>query len=100
MILRLLVIFLRPSYENPYYNYHLRITEGEDWKTAFWTRYGHFVYQVMPFGHTNTPGSFQHFINDTIRDFLDICCTAFLDDILISSSTLKKNEEHVQLVLE
>ena len=46
--------------------YHLRIAEGEEWKTAFQTRYGHFEYQVMPFGLTNAPGSFQHFINDTI----------------------------------
>ena len=60
--------------------YYLRISEGKEWKTAFRTRYGHFEYQVMPFGHTNASGSFQHFINDTIRDFLDIFCTAFLDD--------------------
>ena len=54
----------------------------------------------MPFSLTNAHGSFQHFINDTIRDFLDVFCTAFLDDILIYSSTLKENKEHVQLVLE
>ena len=63
-------------------------------------RYGHLEYQVMPFGLTNAPGSFQHFINDTIRDFFDIFCTAFLDDILIYSNTLKENKEHVRLVLE
>ena len=80
--------------------YHLRIAEGEEWNTAFRTRYGHFEYQVMLFGLTNAPGSFQHFINDTIRDFLDVFCTAFLDDILICSSTLKENKEHVRLVLE
>ena len=54
----------------------------------------------MPFGLTNAPGRFQHFINDTIRDFLDVFCTAFLDDILIYSSTLKENKEHVRLVLK
>ena len=77
--------------------YHLRIAEGGEWKTAFRTRYGHFEYQVMPFGLTDAPRSFQHFINDTIRDFLDVCCTAFLDNILIYSSTLKENKEHVRL---
>ena len=54
----------------------------------------------MPFGLTNAPSSFQHFINDTICEFLDIFCTAFLHDILIYSSTLKENKEHVRLVLE
>ena len=54
----------------------------------------------MPVGLTSAPGSFQHFINDTIQDFLDVFCTAFLDDIRIYSSMLKENKEHVQLVLE
>jgi hypothetical protein len=27
----------------------LRIALGEEWKTAFRTRYGHFEYLVMPF---------------------------------------------------
>ena len=63
--------------------YHLYIAEGEEWKTAFRMRYGHFEYKVRPFGLTNAHGSFQHFINDTIRDFLNVFCMAFLDDILI-----------------
>ena len=56
--------------------YHLRIAKGDEWKTAFRTRYGHFEYQVMPFGLTNAPRRFQHFINDTLREFLDVFCTA------------------------
>ena len=59
-----------------------------------------FEYQVMPFGLTNAHSSFQHFMNDTIREFLGVFCTAFLDNILIYSSSLKENKEHVRLVLE
>ena len=54
----------------------------------------------MPFGLTYAPGSFQHFINDTLRDLLDIFCTAFLYDILIYSNILAENKEHARQVLE
>ena len=39
--------------------YHqMRIKEGDKWKMVFQTRYGHFEYQVMPFGLINASGSF------------------------------------------
>ena len=53
----------------------------------------------MPFGLTNAPASFQHLINDTLREFLDVFCTAYLDDILIYSDTLKEHKAHVTSIL-
>jgi hypothetical protein len=34
---------------------HIWIMEGDEWKTAFRTKFGHFEYLVMLFRLTNTP---------------------------------------------
>jgi len=78
----------------------VRMAEGEEWKTAFRTRYGLFESLVMPFGLTNAPADFQALINDVLRQFLDDFCTAFLDDILIYSNTLEEHKKQVYNVLK
>jgi hypothetical protein len=77
----------------------IRMAEGEEWKTAFRTRYGHFEYSNA-FGITNIPATFQHFINDCVLDYLDMFYTAYLDDILIYSDTLEEYQVHIEKVLE
>jgi hypothetical protein len=78
----------------------VRIKEGDEWKTAFRTRYGHFEYNVMPFGLTNAPAVFQHMMNDIFREHLDDFVVIYLDDILIFSKNKEEHEGHVRLVLE
>lgn len=80
--------------------YRIRIKEGDEWKTAFRTRYGHFEYTVMPFGLTNAPATFQHYIHDTLRGLLDIFCVAYLDDVLIFSSSRDEHTGHLKEVLQ
>ncbi len=63
--------------------YWMRIQEGDKWKTAFRTRYGHFKYQVMSFSLSNAPTSFQGYISEILAKKLDIFVVVYLDDILI-----------------
>ena len=65
--------------------HRIRISLESEELTAFRTRYGLFQYKVLPFGLTNGPATFQSFINDVLRDLLDVICTAYLDDVLIYS---------------
>ena len=78
----------------------VRIADGDEWKTAFRTRYGHFEYMVMPFGLTNAPATFQAFLNDVLREYLDLFVVIYLDDILIFSDNDDEHENHVRLVLQ
>ena len=54
----------------------------------------------MPFDLTNAPADFQKFINDTLRAYLDVFCTAYLDDILVYSDTLDEHKIHVRRIIE
>jgi len=52
--------------------FHLiRVRKGDEWITAFRTRYGHYQYRVIPFGLVNAPATFQTRMNEILREFLD-----------------------------
>ncbi|KAI0991625.1 hypothetical protein K3495_g16562, partial [Podosphaera aphanis] len=79
----------------------IRIAEGDEWKTAFRTRYGLYEWMVTPFGLANAPSTFQKYINWTLREYLDNFCSAYIDDILIySSGNRAEHQEHVRKVLQ
>ncbi|KAI7137118.1 hypothetical protein KC316_g16709, partial [Hortaea werneckii] len=79
---------------------NVRMKEGQEYLTAFRTRFGLFESLVMPFGLTGAPATFQRFINDTLREYLDLFCSAYLDDILIYSRTEDEHLTHVRSVLK
>ena len=81
--------------------YKIRIKKGEEWKTAFRTRYGLYEWMVTPFGLTGAPATFQRYINWVLREYLDDFCTAYIDDILVYSSGSREDHSvKVSQVLE
>ena len=78
----------------------IHIKEGDKWKTAFWTRSRLYEYLVMPFELTNVPATFQAFINNVLREYLNQFVVVYLDDILIYFKTKEQHVQHVCKVLQ
>ncbi|MBW0489043.1 hypothetical protein O181_028758 [Austropuccinia psidii MF-1] len=78
----------------------LRIKEGDEHLTAFRAKYSRYEYLVMPFVLTNSPASSQNLLNDIFAAFLDIFVVAYLDDIMVFSSSEEEHVKHVSSVLQ
>ncbi len=78
----------------------IRIRQEDEWKTAFITLSGHYEYQVMPYGLSNSPSVFQNFMNEIFQDILHKSVIIYIDDILIYSTNLSDHIQHVRQVLD
>ena len=91
-------VFTKLDLKNGYYL--VRMAPGEEWKTAFKSRYVLYEYTVMPFGLCNAPSTFQSMINHFFRDMLDAGVIAYMNDILIYSETIEEQVSLVRQVME
>jgi hypothetical protein len=82
--------------------YHQILIDEEDRpKTAFRCSLGLFEYNVMSFGLTNAPATFQAMVNKIFEPCIRKgYLTVYLDDILIHSRSAQEHEQHLREVLE
>jgi len=80
--------------------YRIQIEAGDEWKTAFKTRYKHYEFLVISIGFTNVFTAFQTYINQTLRSLVDDFYIVYLDDILIFSKTEKEYIRHLQEICQ
>ena len=66
----------------------------------FRIKYGFFVFLIMNFGFYGTPSTFKNYINDILLEYLDIVCSAYIDEIFIYSKTKTKYSKHIRLVFQ
>lgn len=88
-------IDLRWGYNN------VRIKQGDEWKTAFITHRGLFEANVMYFGSSNAPATFQAMMNEILVDLtLEGKVMVYLDDILIFTENIEENRSITAEVLK
>uniref|UniRef100_A0A0W0G6I4 Putative reverse transcriptase-rnase h-integrase n=1 Tax=Moniliophthora roreri TaxID=221103 RepID=A0A0W0G6I4_MONRR len=97
--LKMAKVFTKLDLRNGYNN--IRIKDGDQWKAAFKTPRGLFEPTVMFFSLTNSPATFQAFMNDILKDFIDEgWCVVYMDDILIFSDEINIHRLRTRHVLE
>jgi hypothetical protein len=61
--------------------------------------FGHFEWNVMPFGLKNAPSEFQNIMNDIFNPYSELCIT-YIDDILDFSNTVDQHFKHLKVLRE
>ena len=80
---------------------NVQIKDGHQWKAAFVTHKVLFESTVMFFGLTNSPATFQHFMNDSFWDMIaEGWLVIYMDDLLIYSPDTTLHEEQTKRFLQ
>lgn len=80
--------------------HQILLQPGEEPKTAFQTHCGHYEFNVMAFGLTRAPGTFQRAMNSTLAPGLRRFMLVFFDDILVYSHSYEEHLYHLDLVFQ
>ena len=80
--------------------YQIKVVEVDRPKTCFITPFGTFQFKRMPFGLRNAPATFQRLIDRFKSTIPNVQILAYLDDIIVCSSSFKNHLQDLDLVFD
>ncbi|CAL2257673.1 unnamed protein product [Prunus armeniaca] len=79
--------------------WQIQIHESDRYKTAFVTPFGHYEWNVMPFGLKNAPSEFQNIMNEIFNPYSHFSIV-YIDDVLIFSESIEQHWKHLHKFLQ
>jgi hypothetical protein len=76
-----------------------QIDEKDKYKTAFTVHFGHYEWNVMPFGLKNAPSEFQNIMNDIFTLHTNFAIV-YIDDVLIFSNSIDQHWKHLETFIK
>ena len=71
--------------------WQVEVEECDKEKTAFSTASGHYEFNVMPFGFTNAPATFQHLMECVLAGLRGEQYLVYLDDVIVFIDTFQEH---------
>lgn len=80
--------------------WQVEVEPSDKEKTTFSTPQGHFEFNVMPFGFTNAPATFQRLMECVLAGLSGDQCLIYLDDVIVFSATFEEHLQHLVSVFD